>query len=83
MARYMSDDNIKAEQRKAMIEFGKRVQELRQTLGVSQLELALNIGYKNDSGLSKLEQGKHGANPWLVKALCRELGCTTKDLFGI
>lgn len=38
-------------------EFGKRVKDRRRELGMSQLDLALKIGYKDKSSVAKIETG--------------------------
>ena len=39
-------------------EFGKRVKDRRKELGLSQLDLALKIGYKDKSSVAKIELGE-------------------------
>ena len=62
---------------------GRRIESLRSQKGLSQLELAKQLGYKSDSTISKWEKGSNIPTGKKLAMLAQVLG-TTSDyiLFG-
>lgn len=63
-------------------EFGKRVRELRQRLGLTQKELAARCGGKfNMQRVGEIERGNINCTLQTIRALCRGLKCEPLELF--
>lgn len=63
-------------------EFGKRVRELRERLGLTQKQLAIRCGGKFAmQRVGEIERGHMNCTLQTVRALCRGLGCEPLDLF--
>lgn len=62
---------------------GSRIESLRASKGISQLELAKMLGYKSDSTISKWESGSSIPTGKKIVKLAQALGTTTDYiLFG-
>lgn len=62
-----------------MLEIGKRIQELRAYMYMSQVEFANRLGVTN-SHISKIEKGKTVPSEALIKLICKEFGIIEKWL---
>lgn len=60
----------------------ERIKARRQELGLTVEELALKMGYKDKSSISKIENGKTDIPQSKVEAFARALGTTTAYLVG-
>ena len=56
-----------------MIDFGKKVRERREALGMTQEELAVKLGYRTQSSIAKIESGVNDPVLSKVKDFSREL----------
>ena len=63
--------------------FGERVKARREELGISQLTLALKIGYQSKQAVSKIENGIRGMDIDRVSLLADALGTTVDYLMGV
>ena len=62
--------------------FGERMRARREELGMSQLDLALKIGYKTKQAISKIEQGERGLKVDKMNQLADALGVSIDYLMG-
>lgn len=63
-------------------EFGKRVRELRQRLGLTQKELAVRCGGKFAmQRVGEIERGHINCTLQTIRGLCRGLACEPLELF--
>lgn len=65
-----------------MKEFGERVKARREELGMTQLDLALRIGYKSKQAICKIESGDRGISVEKVNLLSEVLGLPIDVLVG-
>lgn len=65
-----------------MKEFGERVKARRLELGMSQLDLALKIGYNTKQAISKIESGERGIKVEKINLLADALGIPIDALIG-
>jgi len=65
------------------MEAGKNIKQLREKLGLSQEELALRMGYKDKSSISKIEIGKTDLSQARVKAFADFFNVTPTFLMGL
>ena len=65
-----------------MNEFGKKIKQRREELGLSQDELARMLGYKHKSSINKIELGAADVPRAKVPAFARALGTTPEALTG-
>ena len=63
-------------------EFGKRVKERRLELGMSQLDLAVKIGYKDKSTVAKIESGNRDLPRSKIVEIADALSVTPQYLLG-
>ena len=63
-------------------EMGERIRARREELGMSQLDLALKIGYKTKQAISKIEQGERSARVDKFTLLSDALGVPISYLMG-
>lgn len=63
-------------------EIGERIRARRLELGMSQLDLALKIGYKTKAAVSKIEKGQRGMDLDRAQPLADALQTTTDYLMG-
>lgn len=61
---------------------GLRVRAMREKAGMTQVELAEIIGYKDSSSVTFIEQGRNNIKLDMVPLLCAVLGMSPNDLFG-
>ena len=66
--------------REFLIEFGKKVQDLRKQLGLSQEELAYKAGFHR-TYVGMIERGERNITLNNLKKLATALGIEIKDLF--
>ena len=66
--------------RELLIEFGKKVQNLRRQLGLSQEELAYKAGFHR-TYVGMIERGERNITLNNLKKLATALGLEIKDLF--
>lgn len=64
------------------IDFGNRVREKRLELGMSQLELAQKIGYKDKSSVAKIESGDRDLPRSKIVEIASALSVTPQYLLG-
>ena len=60
----------------------ERIKYLRKQQNMSQQELALRVGYKDKSAVSKVERGDRDINQTMVKKYAEALNTTPADLMG-
>ena len=65
-----------------MLEVHKNIKKYRLERGMSQLELAQKVGYKNKASVSTIEAGKNDLTPDKVIKFANALGVTPMDLMG-
>lgn len=65
-----------------MINLGAVIRRRRDLAGLSQLDLAMAVGYKNGGDISRVETGKQWPDPVKLFAIAKELGCSVTDLFA-
>lgn len=68
--------------KKYMKEFGERVKARREELGMTQLDLALKIGYKSKQAICKIETGDRGISVEKVNLLADALRIPLDVLVG-
>lgn len=68
--------------KKYMKEFGERVKARREELGMTQLDLALKIGYKSKQAICKIETGDRGVSVEKVNLLADALRIPLDVLVG-
>lgn len=68
--------------KKYMKEFGERVKARREELGMTQLDLALKIGYKSKQAICKIETGDRGISVEKVNLLAEALRIPLDVLVG-
>lgn len=61
---------------------GLRVRALREKAGMTQIELADAVGYRDSSSITFIEQGRNNMKPDVMVLLCTALGTSPNDLFG-
>lgn len=61
---------------------GERIKNLRKEKGLTQTELALKIGYKDKTALSKVERGLNNPYQSKIVALAEALDTTPAYLMG-
>ena len=71
--------NTKAKE-KLLIKLGQRITELRTTKGISQTELANNIG-KDQPSINRLERGNINPSYIYLFEVAKGLDVSVKDLF--
>lgn len=57
----------------SMKDFGQYIREARERAKISQLCLAVELGYSSESMVSKIETGRKGLPPKLIKKLAQAL----------
>lgn len=62
---------------------GKRIQQRRKELGISQTELAKRTGYTDKSAISKIESGINGVSSKQLPIFAKALQTTIVDLIGM
>ena len=60
----------------------ERIKFLREKMNMSQQELALRVGYKDKSAVSKVERGERDINQQMVVKYAIALGTTPAYLMG-
>ncbi|MCB1889695.1 MAG: helix-turn-helix transcriptional regulator [Rhodocyclaceae bacterium] len=65
-----------------MIELGSAIRRRREQAGLSQLDLALAVGYKNSGDISRIETGKQWPDAAKLSAISQTLSCAVYDLFA-
>ena len=63
--------------------FGERVKARREEIGMTQLDLALQIGYQSKQAVSKIENGSRGMDVDRVALLADALDTTVDYLMGM
>ena len=61
---------------------GERIKELRNKMGLSQMELAIACGYKSRTAIANIEAGKSLMNYPRLKKCAKELGTNADYLAG-
>jgi transcriptional regulator with XRE-family HTH domain len=61
---------------------GLRVRALREKAGMTQIELASAVGYRDSSSITFIEQGRNNMKPDAMVLLCTALGTSPSELFG-
>lgn len=67
---------------KFTVEFGQRVKERRKLLGMTQLDLAIKMGFKSKQAISHIEAGDRNLKQSQVSALAEALNVTPAYLMG-
>lgn len=62
--------------------FGARVRKIRRGLGMTQIELAEELGYKDSSSITYIEQGRNALKLDVLLLLCLALKTSPNELFG-
>lgn len=62
------------------IRFGRKVKELRKTIGISQNELAERVGVSKDY-IGLIERGLRSPSLQVIERIARSLGVAIKRLF--
>ena len=65
------------------MEMHENIKYLREKLGLSQIELALKVGYKDRSSIAKVESGGVDLPQSKIAAFASALGVTPAELIGI
>lgn len=65
------------------MEMHENIKFLREKLGLSQIELALKVGYKDRSSIAKVESGVVDLPQSKIAAFASALGVTPAELIGI
>lgn len=65
------------------MEMHENIKFLREKLGLSQIELALKVGYKDRSSVAKVESGGVDLPQSKIAAFASALGVTPAELIGI
>ena len=65
-----------------MIEVGNVIRRRREAARMSQLSLALAIGYKNNSDISRIEKGAQWPDAEKLALIADALNCSVTDLFA-
>jgi transcriptional regulator with XRE-family HTH domain len=61
---------------------GLRIRALRERAGMTQVELASAVGYKDGTSITFIEQGRNNIKPDVLLLLCTALGTSPNELFG-
>lgn len=61
---------------------GARVRRLRRGLGMTQIELAEAMGYRDSSSVTYIEQGRNAVKMDGLMLLCSALKTSPNELFG-
>lgn len=64
-----------------MIELGKVIRRRREAARLSQMSFALAIGYKNNSDVSRIENGAQWPDAEKLEAISQALNCSVTELF--
>lgn len=59
-----------------------RIRELRRRTGITQAQLAANLGFKSSSTITMWENGTRNPPSTMLPRLAQELDCTIDELFG-
>lgn len=70
-----------SETKKSLLEFAKKIKELREAKGYSQLELAYMCGLRGDA-ISQYESGRRRPNGKALSKLSRALDCSMEEIDG-
>ncbi len=65
-----------------MADIGKRIREKRESLGITQEELAVKLGYRNKSTIAKIENGTNDIVQSKVVEFANALNTSTSYLMG-
>lgn len=65
-----------------MAEIGKKIKKRRESLGITQEELAAKLGYKNKSSIAKIETGANDIVQSKVLEFAKALDTTVAYLMG-
>ena len=65
-----------------MLELYKRIRQRRESLGISQDELAKKLGYKSRSSVNKIEKGENDIPQSKIVAFAEALSTTPEYLMG-
>ena len=74
--------NIPEYKQKFMNEMGKRVNEQRERIGITQEQLAVKLGYKNKASISRIETGQNEIPQSKMQAFADALGTSIAYLMG-
>lgn len=66
-----------------MVEFGRKVRYYRESIGMNQEELAMKLGYKDKSSITKVEKGVARVPAFKVMHFANALGVDVTDLITI
>lgn len=61
---------------------GNRIRAMREKAGMTQVELAGAMGYRNSSSITFIEQGQNPIKADALLVLCVKLKITPNELFG-
>jgi len=64
------------------VKIGNRIKAIRESLEMSQEELAHKIGYKSKSSINKIELGIQGLTQSKIKAIADALHTTPSEIMG-
>lgn len=82
MAKNAVTGDHKSEPTELTRSIGLRVRALREKAGMTQIELASAVGYRDSSSITFIEQGRNNMKPDAMVLLCTALGTSPSELFG-
>ncbi len=65
-----------------MVDVGKRIADARKSIGITQEELAIRVGYKTKSAINKIELGIRDLPQKKIAVFAEALGTTPGHLMG-
>lgn len=63
------------------MKIGAQIKKYRTAKGLSQLDLALSIGYKNQADVSRIERDEQWPDGDRLDSIAKALGCNVSDFF--
>lgn len=63
------------------MKIGAQIKKYRAAKGLSQLDLALAIGYKNQADVSRIERDEQWPDGERLDSIAKALGCNVSDFF--
>lgn len=63
------------------MKIGAQIKKYRALKGLSQLDLALSIGYKNQADVSRIERDEQWPDGDRLDSIAKALGCNVSDFF--
>jgi len=79
---YLSNINLQLFSSQETVTIGEKIKFLREKMDMSQQELALRVGYKDKSAVSKVERGDRDINQHMIIKYAEALNTTPAHLMG-